>query len=122
MPVSEELSAILLTRERMFICPPVEVSDVEIEILISPEFRETGASGSCYDYTNAVDTLKRRRINPPDDNWEMSGYDVRRLSEDIVIATYMLHQGVQNTRRTTIWRCERGVWRAVFHQGTIIQE
>ena len=61
-----------------------------------------------------------------------SGFACRRLGETCWLLTYaLLQDGVRRTRRSTIWErvagsdgngTADGVWRIVFHQGTVVSE
>jgi len=114
------LFADMLEREEMFICPPPGTSKEAIEELLADDYHEVGASGSTCDRETAIDVLVWRSLNPPEGSYEIADYTLRRLSENICLATYVLDWRLARgkTRRATVWQLENGVWRAAYHQGT----
>ena len=109
----------MLERERLFICPPPGTDRGTVENLLAEDFIEIGASGGTCTREEGIDILVRRVDDPPEWQWEIHDYKLRRLSEDIYLATYVLTLSERKSRRATVWRQENGVWRAAYHQGTI---
>jgi len=116
------LFADILAREEMLICPLPGTPCAAIEQLLADDYCEVGASGGICTRARGVEVLLQRSIEPPEDPWEIEGFAVRRLGENICLATYILDWRLARgkTRRATIWRLENGVWRAAYHQGTIL--
>ena len=112
------LFADMLERERMFICPLPGTPRAEIEALLAEDFIEVGASGGTCTREEGVGILVRRAEHPPEWQWEIHGYKLRRLSEDICLATWLLALDGRKSQRATVWRREGGAWRAAYHQGT----
>ena len=108
-------------REHMLICPSPGTLLADINALLAEDFVETGASGRTITREQGNATLVQRSLNPPEEPWQIENYELRRLSETIHLATYILTWGEIATRRATIWRLENGVWRAAYHQGTNLQ-
>jgi hypothetical protein len=92
------------------------------EELVAPEFWEVGASGRRYSREFVLNLLKSRQRDPSEDDWKTSGFHVSEVAPDIYLLTYTLQQPGRITRRMTLWRRVGGKWKAVYHQGTVVQE
>jgi len=109
--------------EPIFHRPELGFSRTDFEAMMMPDFWEVGASGRRYSREYVLAELEKRYSHGLyHDVWETSDFHCRRLAEKIYLLTYtLLQDGTRKTRRTTIWQRETG-WKAVFHQGTIVQE
>lgn len=85
------------------------------------DYWEVGASGQIYERDYVVDAVVRRGKVEGDENWVVSDPCCRQVGEDTFALTYQLDQAGRLTRRVTIWRRERGRWKILYHQGTIIE-
>jgi hypothetical protein len=91
------------------------------------DFWEVGASGTVYDRATVLDVLKERwgtsDVDEADVNgWTTTDHRVQSIADDTFLFTYVLHGQGRTTRRTTIWqRSPDQLWRAAFHQGTVVQ-
>jgi hypothetical protein len=109
----------LRAREPLFHHP--ELGD--FESLMEPDFWEIGASGRRYDRDFVLAELEKRYSAPHRDEWEIRDFACTEIAPDNYLATYTLIQdGTRVSRRSTIWRRTEGGWRAVYHQGTLVQE
>lgn len=88
--------------------------------IVAPEFWEIGASGRSYDRAFAREVLRKRSQTPAASDWQTEEAQLSTLTNDIVLLSYVLHQPNRATRRITLWRLENAVWKAVYHQGTVI--
>lgn len=88
--------------------------------LLSADFLEVGASGRVYDRAAAISMIARgasarRRIED---------FHARPVSRTVVLVTYSAVRlgedgaPASRSRRSSLWRREKGEWRMVFHQGT----
>jgi glyoxylase I family protein len=102
----------ILALEQKLLIPEVRASAKTLDELISEEFREFGQSGGEYDKAQVVEAL----IADPTFSTAAPITDFRllELGRGVVLATYRLGK----TIRSSIWRCEDGCWRILFHQGT----
>lgn len=118
-PVLDQLSA----REPIFHRPEFGTTRADFETMTAPEFWEIGASGRVYDRPSVLDVLElRHSIGGNEEHWDAWGFACRAIGPDLYLLTYTLRQGRERlTRRSTIWRKDADAWRALFHQGTIIQ-
>jgi hypothetical protein len=90
----------------------VRASASKLQQLISNDFIEFGSSGRVYDKTAIVSALTSDPSMPAPP--VLVEFRVAALASDVVLATYRLG----NSLRSSIWRCEHGSWRILFHQGT----
>jgi glyoxylase I family protein len=98
----------------------VRGSPERVAELLSADFIEVGASGRIYDRALAISMLTggasaQRRIE---------GFTARAVSRSVVLVTYSAVRlgedgaPASRSRRSSLWRREKGEWRMVFHQGT----
>lgn len=121
-PSLTEILAELSHREPIFHRPEFGTTRAELERMMVDDFWETGASGRRYSRDFVLDELERRRENPPADVWQNSDFYCRRLGPDTYLLTYTLVQDQgRRTRRMTIWQQTPEGWKAVYHQGTIVE-
>lgn len=90
--------------------------------LMAEDFWEVGASGKVYDRESVMRALAERDRVAGDEDWVLSDVACRRLTADTFALTYRLDQSGRVTRRLTLWRRDPEGWRALYHQGTIVQE
>ncbi|HXY76250.1 MAG TPA: DUF4440 domain-containing protein [Steroidobacteraceae bacterium] len=112
----------LRRREPLFHRSEFGRSRAELERLIVKDFWEIGASGRRYSRRYVLDTLAASELQPIDDDWKAGNFRCRKLAPGLYLLTYTLLQGTRKTRRATIWQRKDRSWKAVFHQGTIVQE
>lgn len=112
----------LREREAILQNPGPAVSSADLEALIDPHFRETGASGRHYSRAEVLQELARRSRTGTDPRrqCEMSELHALRLAQDTYLLTYLLHQPDRLTRRSSIWRRSAQAWTLVYHQGTLV--
>lgn len=113
--VRDELAA----REPLFHRPEFGVTRADFEAMTASDFSEVGASGRRYSREFVLDTLEKRGAVSMPEDWRAHDFDCRRLAPDTYLLTYTLEQGERISRRSTIWQQSDGVWRALFHQGTL---
>ena len=117
--VLAELSAL----EPIFHRPEFGTSRADLERMTVEGFWETGASGRRYSRQFVLDELERRSSTPHEDVWETRDFCCRELGPATYLLTYTLLQyGQRLTRRSTIWQSTAEGWKAVYHQGTIVQD
>lgn len=90
--------------------------------LMAEDFWEVGASGKVYDRESVMQALAERDRVAGVEDWVLSDVACRRLAADTFALTYRLDQSGRVTRRLTLWRRDPEGWRALCHQGTIVQE
>ena len=87
---------------------------------MSADFIEVGASGRIYDRAAAIAMLAggapvRRTIE---------AFEAREVSRNVVLVTYRAVRfgedgaAASRSRRSSLWRREKGEWKMLFHQGT----
>ncbi len=97
-------------------------SKQDIEAQMCDEFFEVGASGNVYTRKIVIETLLER-YNDPDyqDLWETKDFKLLEIAPDNYLLTYTLIQNnTRMTKRSTIWRRVKGIWKIIYHQGTVV--
>ena len=111
----------LLPLEPIFHTQAFGLTVADFEKRMSPDYWEVGASGRRYSREFILDFLVK---NPPVDaaaaGWQCSDHALLRLSPDTYLLTYTLLQDQRLTRRSTVWQKIDGIWRILYHQGTIV--
>ena len=99
-------------------------SEDDIISQMCDEFWEVGASGNVYTKQDVIETLIKRYNNPNyQDIWETKNFALTQISSDNYLLTYILIQDkTRITRRSTIWRNVSGIWKILYHQGTIVDD
>jgi hypothetical protein len=111
----------LLAREPIFHKPEFATRRADYAAQTAEDYWEVGASGRIYDREGILDGLVERGKVPGDEDWVVSDVRCRELGADTYAFTYRLDQAGRLTRRVTIWRREPDGWKALYHQGTLIQ-
>lgn len=88
---------------------------------MAPEFWEVGASGRRYSREFALQVLRERQRDPHEHLWQTSDFHLSEVAPGNYLLTYTLRQPDRLTRRVTLWRIMSGTWKAVYHQGTVVQ-
>ena len=110
----------LCAREPIFHRPELGTTRADFEAQTADDFWEVGASGRRYSRAFVGATLEERSSRPHDDPWETSEFHCRELAEGTYALTYTLRQRERVTRRLTLWRKVGGVWKILYHQGTLV--
>jgi hypothetical protein len=122
-PGLEEIQRELVAREPLFHRPDLGTTRADFERMTTEDFWETGASGRRYSRVFVLDELERRFAAMHEDVWECSEFHCRQLGSDTYLLTYSLLQNHQRlTRRMTIWKRSADGWKALYHQGTFVQD
>jgi RimJ/RimL family protein N-acetyltransferase len=108
--------------EAIFHQPELGSSCAEYENMIGEDFWEVGASGRTYSRDQALSVLEKRSREIQPDIWKTTDFQCQQLGHDTYLLTYYLLQGERKTRRSTIWRRNQRSWKALYHQGTIVQD
>lgn len=83
------------------------------EAVVDDGFREIGASGRAW----TRDEMLAMLASATPSELVLTGFEVERLGDDVVLATYETAGG-RSVRRASIWVRVAGCWRLRFHQGT----
>jgi hypothetical protein len=120
VPVLHELQRL----EPVFHAAHVDATPQQFEALVAPEFWEIGASGRNYSRAFALSVLRDRQQTPAEEAWKTRDFHVMQVAADTYLLTYTLVQpfreGTRTTRRMTLWQRRDGAFKAVFHQGTVV--
>jgi hypothetical protein len=104
--------------------PEVRCSFEQLNNLITDDFKEFGSSGLVYAKKDILESLPSSTDKIV---CVVSDFEIRSLSEDIVMANFKTDRVINNTEmvsslRTSLWRREDSKWRIFFHQGTPIKQ
>ncbi len=116
MAILEELKR----REPIFHRPELGRSRRDFEDMTDASFWEVGASGRRYSREFILDTLDNRFPERGVDVWEIRGFHCLEIAPENYLVTYTLLQGPRVTRRATLWRRSNTGWKALYHQGTLV--
>jgi len=96
-----------------------DVSRVDLETLLHPDFTEVIPSGQRLTRSQIISVLTTSadRDTSPRQAVELRGV---RLSDTLIMVTYVSQQGDRRARRVTLWLRTGGTWRAYYHQSTPI--
>lgn len=117
----DDVKAELVAREPIFHRPEFGTTREAYLAQTAEDYWEVGASGRIYDRDGAVEGLVQRGKVPGDEHWVVSDARCRELGPETYALTYRLDQAWRLTRRLTLWRRSPDGWRALYHQGTIIE-
>ncbi len=122
--MSATLKEIIIAKEKDLLTFEVRSSAKKLKELISDDFKEIGASGAYFGLSEVLERL------PTEASWcwsaQTQDWEFRFLSDDIaqtIHRAFIIHnqedEGVYS-RRMSIWRKEKGLWKMYYHQGTKI--
>lgn len=117
---ADESVATAVALERRLLQPTVRASPAALDALLDPEFQEIGASGRLWTRGGIIQALTRDQqdIPTPIRDEQMDG---RRLTDHLVLLTYVSDESGRRARRTSLWRFDQVAgWRLLHHQGTLI--
>lgn len=108
--------------ETSLLKPEVRSSYEQLDNLLAEDFKEFGSSGLIYTKQNV---LERLPLNIDKVVYTVSDFEVKNLSEEVVMANFKTDRVINNTEkvaslRTSLWRKEGENWKIFFHQGTPI--
>lgn len=115
-PTDEEIRDL----EERLLNPVVRASFQELDGLLADDFMEFGSSGHICNKQQVIEALLRQ----PDQHWAIRDFRMQPLAPGVVLVTYRAIRYANqpgkatHSLRSSIWRCEEGRWRMIFHQGT----
>ena len=118
MPSQDAITETLRELEDQLLDPSVRGSRREVEDLLADDFTEFGSSGRVYSRSEMIAALQE--VPGFDGPRTIESYEVRAFGAEAAIATYRVRES--NTLRSSVWVCEDGRWRMLFHQGTKVSE
>lgn len=110
--------------EKELLKPETRQSPEKISELLSDNFIEFCSSGNIYHY-NKGDVFDKG-TNSSEIRWGIKEFEIKQLAEDCILATYKatkhseLDENMQYSLRSSIWKCQNGTWKMIFHQGTFV--
>lgn len=118
-----ELYNTIYELENSLLKSEIRSSFEQLDILLADDFKEFGSSGLIYTKQNV---LERLPSNTDKVVYLVSDFEIKSLSEDIVMANFKTDRIINDREkvsslRTSLWRKEDSNWRMFFHQGTPIK-
>ena len=119
--LSMNLEEAIISLEETLFQKEIRNSGERLSELLSPEFREIGASGNYFGLDEVLRSL------PTEDEWSIKAldYSFRRLSDDIAQLTYRAFikhsatdEGVYSIRNSIWKKHSDDQWKMEFHQAT----
>ncbi|HZH73958.1 MAG TPA: DUF4440 domain-containing protein [Mariniphaga sp.] len=112
----------ILKLEKSLLQPEVRQSAEKISELLSDNFTEFCSSGRVYEYKRGDIIDSRKETNIPD--WKIKDFSIDIIAGDVILAKYKIikHSKLDKkvySLRSSIWKCIKGKWKMIFHQGTI---
>jgi hypothetical protein len=101
--------------ELALLTPEVRSDPVRLDGWLADDFREIGQSGRLWRRDEIIAALASEE---PLSAAVVSERAERLLGPDTVLLTYRLVFEGRSSRRSSLWRLERGTMRCFFHQGT----
>jgi hypothetical protein len=120
----EQLESHILGLEKELLKPETRRSSERISELLAENFIEFCSSGKIYHYT--IGDTWDEGSNSTQITWEIKDFGIRKLSPDIVLATYKVIKYSEKDKikryslRSSIWKLINEDWKMIFHQGTLI--
>jgi hypothetical protein len=116
--VSSEVLADISRLERELQTRACRADERRLRELLTPDFREIGASGRQWDLDSVLAMLQEECLDQAAGDIEVSELSHRALAPGVVQVFWTSNRDGRRARRTSIW-CEREAgWQQTFHQGT----
>lgn len=112
----------LLLLEEKLLQPDIRKSVKDLDVLLADAFIEVGSSGRTYNKQEMINILP----NLPAVKFTLTDFQAKHLATGVVLTIYhAVKHGEQNepaqcSLRSSVWILEKGEWRIVFHQGTLV--
>ena len=105
----------VVEKELLLLQPAVRSNPEAVSALLHEDFREFGASGRAWDRKQIVAEL----AGSPGGGVEAEDMRSVRLSEDVILLTYVARRLDRASLRSSLWVRGPDGWRLFFHQGTL---
>ncbi|QPZ38868.1 DUF4440 domain-containing protein [Paramicrobacterium chengjingii] len=101
--------------EIALLSPETRRDSARVRELLHEDFTEIGRSGRRWTRDEILDLLvnEDRSAAPQTDEWVFT-----ELAAGVVLVTYRIVEGAEESRHSSIWETTSGVPRMRFHQGT----
>lgn len=115
----------LVEREPIFRRRELIWDEKSFDEQVAEDFSEISASGTCYRRSEVkkivLGRLAGTHLDSLSTGYRIEDAHVVPLGAGVVQVRYTLHGQGRVTRRSTVYRHEESGWKAVFHQGTVVQ-
>jgi ribonuclease HI len=121
--VNSLIETLLYNQEKLLLEQSVRKSPLQIESMLADSFIEIGCSGKVYNKAQIIKALQEEASAVI---YKIENFRIIPLTEDIVLAAYTAlrnaeREQTEGSLRSSIWQFNEGVWKMVFHQGTLIR-
>lgn len=120
MPQPQVLAE-LREREPIFHRPGLGTSRADFEASTAADYWEVGASGRIHERESVWAVLAVRYADPQPEEWDLDEFACREAGPGTYLVTYRLRFAGRLTRRLTVWQRTDAGWRALYHQGTVVE-
>ncbi len=102
--------------EEHLLTDEVRLDPLKLKKYLAEDFFEFGSSGHIWHMQSYLGENGAGIIDA-----SIANFSIHPLSEDIVLVTYLLENRTRHnySLRSSIWKIFDGVWKMVFHQGTV---
>ncbi|HET8769136.1 MAG TPA: nuclear transport factor 2 family protein [Pedococcus sp.] len=116
MPTDDDLS-VVEDCERALLTGSVRGDRLSAGLLLHPEFREVGQSGTVWDRDSILDLMEAEAHAGP---VAIRAEDLvpTALAPDVVLLTYVSVSAHGRAHRSSVWVRRDGRWQLLHHQGT----
>ncbi|ADL50278.1 DUF4440 domain-containing protein [Clostridium cellulovorans] len=117
------IKEVIFQLENQLLKSEVRKSSKRINEILTNNFVEFTSSGTEYHYKNG--DIFQDQNDTDSLNWQIINFEIKELSEDCVLALYKVikHDEIDENKkyslRSSVWKCSDGIWKMVFHQGTL---
>jgi len=118
-----EMFKLLVALEKQLHSSEVRNSKDKLDILLSEDFREIGASGKLFIKEETIEHLLKSKSS----KIEANEFKLNKLSPDIMQLIYREESKLsavnnRHTLRSSLWKKNGNNWQMLFHQGTVVIE
>ncbi|HKS74309.1 MAG TPA: nuclear transport factor 2 family protein [Terriglobales bacterium] len=122
--ISKEMEELIVQKEIAVVAAQQRGDRESVNSVLAENFHEIGSSGRFYSREEILETLGHVKIlDYSFDRFQVLPIDGQHLIVTYIAQTRRRYQGQETTVRTyrsSTWQEDRGEWRIVFHQGTML--
>lgn len=122
--INKEIEELIVQKEMGVVAAQQRGDVASLGSVLADNFHEIGSSGRFYTREEILQTIEHIKIL----DYSFENFQVFPLDQQHLIVTYISktrrrYQGQESTvrsYRSSTWQEDRGEWRIVFHQGTML--
>lgn len=119
--MDKPLASLIKSLEIELLQPEVRKSVHRLDELLADDFAEFASVGVQYDKQDILDHLPKLA----EIKWTTHDFKTQEISSDVILATYRAEKlailsGEKSwSLRSSLWQKRNGLWKMIFHQGTL---